>query len=106
MSSSIESEYKNRIKRLQLGMQLKEISGFVITQNVDLYYFTGSMQTGYLFVPVTGDPIYYVRRSFLRALEEATTSKVVSLGSFRRFGDQLRDDFPHIFNKHIHSPVI
>jgi len=77
-------------------MQNNEILGFLITQNVDLYYFTGSMQTGYLFIPAWGDPIYYVRRSVQRALGEAVI-RTVPLGSFRNFGELLKTDFPQVF---------
>lgn len=93
MQNPLEYECSHRIERLQLAMQSREISGFLITQNVDLYYFTGSMQTGYLFVPAIGDPIYYVRRSVQRALGESVI-RTVPLGSFRKFGEQLETDFP------------
>lgn len=97
MQNPMEYECSKRIEKLQISMQNEEISGFLITQNVDLYYFTASMQTGYLFVPAIGDPIYYVRRSVQRAIEEAVI-QTVPLGSFRKFGERLKLDFPQVFN--------
>jgi Xaa-Pro dipeptidase len=69
----------------------------LISQNVGIYYFTGSMQTGYLFMPAEGIPTYYVRRSIARALSESHV-RTVELGSFRNFGKQLEDDYPLIFS--------
>ncbi|MEX1031247.1 MAG: Xaa-Pro peptidase family protein [Paenibacillaceae bacterium] len=103
MQNPLEYECEIRIERLQLAMRDREINGFLITQNVDLYYFSGSMQTGYLFIPVMGDPIYYVRRSVQRAMSEAVI-RTVPLGSFRRFGEQLQIDFPQLFK--LNSPHI
>ncbi len=103
MENPMEYECSKRIQQLQLAMQNEEISGFLITQNVDLYYFAASMQTGYLFVPVIGDPIYYVRRSVPRAIEEAVV-QTVPLGSFRKFGERLKLDFPQVFN--LSNPIV
>lgn len=91
------NEHNNRIKRLQEYMRQTGTDGFLVTQNVDLYYFTGSMQTGYLFVPVEGEPCFYVRRSLQRAQAESS-APVVRLGSFRSFGDKVKEDFSHVFS--------
>lgn len=103
MQNPLEFECGHRIERLQLAMRSREISGFLITQNVDLYYFSGSMQTGYLFVPAIGAPNYYVRRSIQRALGEAVI-RTVPLGSFRKFGEQLATDFPQVFK--LKNPLV
>ncbi len=91
-----KQEIMNRIERLQLKCRDQHIDGCLITQNVDLYYFTGSMQTGYAFIPVQGEPVYYVRRSLTRAAQESHV-RVQPLGSFRHFGETLAADFPHVF---------
>jgi len=105
LQNPLEYEYNSRMNRLQLAMQAKGMTGFLITQNVDLYYFTGSMQTGYLFVPAEGNPTYYVRRSVQRALEESVIH-TVPLGSFRKFGELLESDFPQVFEKSSPNLVI
>ena len=84
-----------RIERLQSRLQADGVDAFLVTQNVDLYYFTGSMQAGYLLVPADGEPIFYVRRSVSRAAEEASV-RVEPLGSFRAFGERIAQDFPAI----------
>ncbi|MGM0882050.1 MAG: M24 family metallopeptidase [Bacillota bacterium] len=87
---------QQRIERLQEAMQTEHIDAFLITQNIDLYYFSGSMQNGYLFIPSTGEATFYVRRSFERAKLE-TAVQVAELGVFRHFGQTLLHDYPSIF---------
>lgn len=87
---------QERIGKLQARLHQQGCDAYLVTQNTDLYYLTGSMQTGYLFVPANGDPVFYVRRSVQRALEESSV-KTVPLGSFRQFGEKLVQDHGHIF---------
>ncbi|WP_424768843.1 M24 family metallopeptidase [Paenibacillus sp. sgz302251] len=87
---------RQRIERLQEVMKTERLDAFLITQNIDLYYFTGSMQNGYLFVPSTGEATFYVRRSSQRASRE-TIVRVAELGAFRHFGQTLLHDYPALF---------
>ncbi|MGF7033055.1 Xaa-Pro aminopeptidase [Paenibacillus mucilaginosus] len=87
------SEYRMRIERLQQKLLAEGLDAFVVTQNVDLYYLTGSMQTGYLLVPAAGEPRFFVRRSVHRAKEESAVP-VEALGSFRSLGQQITEAFP------------
>lgn len=87
---------RQRIERLQRVMQAEHMDAFLITQNIDLYYFSGSMQNGYLFIPSIGEATFYVRRSFERAKLE-TAVRVAELGAFRHFGQTLRHEYPSLF---------
>ncbi|MFC4601926.1 M24 family metallopeptidase [Cohnella hongkongensis] len=91
-----ENEWSVRVGRLQTKLAAAGMAGCLITQNVGIYYFTGSMQAGYVFVPDAGEPTYYVRRSFVRALKESRI-RTEELRSFRLFGEQLRADYPACF---------
>lgn len=64
-------EINGRIAKLQAGMEAAGISYTVILQNVDLYYFTGSMQKSFLVVPVGGDPFFFVEKNVDRARIES-----------------------------------
>jgi Xaa-Pro dipeptidase len=90
-------DYLTRITRLQLKMKQKQIDVCLITQNVDLYYFTGSMQTGYLVIPAEGEAIFFVRRSLVRAQEESLVH-VQALGSLREFEAVLQMRFSSLFS--------
>jgi Xaa-Pro dipeptidase len=89
-------EHVQRIERLQERLRKQQMDSCMITQNVDLFYFTGSMQTGYLFVPREGDARFFVRRSVVRAERESTVD-VEPLGSFRAFGKRLAELFAPLF---------
>jgi len=98
------SEYARRRGRLQERLRASGIDGFLVTQNVDMFYFTGSVFIGYVFIPAEGDPVSYVRRSFSRAKDECRAGAVAELGSLGRFREQLARDFPQVFEKT--APVI
>lgn len=70
IDAAIIEEHRNRIARLQQKMELAGIDLYLVTHNVDIYYLTGSMQTGYVLVPRCGEPVYLVKRSYLRAQHE------------------------------------
>lgn len=88
--------FEQRVVALQQAMQERQWQGYLVTQNVDLYYFTGSMQQGYLFVPAEGKAVFYVKRSVERARREAACD-VRPLGSFREFGRSLAEQHTQVF---------
>ncbi len=60
-------EIKGRIDRLKGRMAKEGISFAVILQNVDLFYFTGTLQKGVLVVALDEDPLFFVEKSMVRA---------------------------------------
>ncbi len=77
------SELENRYRRLQGLMAEEDRSAVLCLQNADLFYFTGSVQAGCLYIPAEGQPIYLVRRDFERARTESLLQEVVPFGSFK-----------------------
>lgn len=63
-------DIENRIRQLQHKMSRRGIAFAIILHNVGLFYFTGSLQRGVLFVPAEGSPIYLVEKNLERALVE------------------------------------
>ncbi len=74
-------ELKGRKERLQLFLQKESLDGVLLCENMDLFYFSGSMQRGFLFIPVEGEAVYMVQRSFIRAKEESALENIVSFQS-------------------------
>jgi Xaa-Pro dipeptidase len=74
---------KARTQRLQEKMRAQGIGGALIKQNADLYYFSGTMQEAYLFVPLSGVPLLMVRRNLARARAESALENVIPLGGVR-----------------------
>ena len=66
----------------------------VIISKINLYYFTGTMQEGMLFIPRNDEAIYWVRRSYERALDESLFSHIKPMGSFRDAAASIRK-FPN-----------
>lgn len=78
-------ELNNRMKAFKDQMDLSnpEWDMAVIFSNINLYYFTGTMQDGMLLIPRDEDPTFWVRRSYQRSLDESLFSVIKPMGSFR-----------------------
>lgn len=76
MKTTPKTEIDSRIRKLQEKLQEREIDAAFITQNVDLFYFTGSCQKGHLIVPARGEACYLVGKSFARAKMETPLNRV------------------------------
>jgi Xaa-Pro dipeptidase len=85
-----------RQRQLQTEMSKRGIAGFLVNHYVDLYYYSGSMQTGYLFIPAVGESVYFVRRSLSRAAEEAA-APVEPLGSMKTLKERIAARNPLLF---------
>ncbi len=75
------SELNTRIARLQSLMQRDGLDAVLMIQNADLFYFTGSIQQGVLYVPAGGEPLYLVRKEFTRARMESGLKEILPLKS-------------------------
>ncbi len=64
-------EITARVNKLQKKMDDKGVDLALIIQNVDLFYLTGTIQKGYLFVPLKEEPIFFVQRHYERAATES-----------------------------------
>ncbi len=76
-------ELQNRLKKFQKLLIGDKIDAVCIVQNSDLFYFTGSIQRGVLFVPSTGEPVYMVIKDHGRARMESGLAHVVDINSLR-----------------------
>ncbi|HEU5360328.1 MAG TPA: Xaa-Pro peptidase family protein [Candidatus Deferrimicrobiaceae bacterium] len=76
-----KEEISARIKALKDRLARDGVDAVFLVQNADLFYFTGSIQQGVLIVPAGGDPVYFVRRVFERAVAEAAVEHIVRIAS-------------------------
>lgn len=65
-----KDEIENRIERFKRKMEENNIAFSIILQNVDLFYFTGTLQKGVLVIPIDGEPIFFVEKTLSRAIQE------------------------------------
>ena len=75
------TELEYRCRKLQKIMAESGVAAVIIIQNADLFYFTGSVQSGCLFVPAQGEPLYMVRKDAGRARMESGLKEVIPFGS-------------------------
>lgn len=85
------AELENRIGKLQAELAAHDLDAALIVQNADLFYFSGSIQQGVLYIPVQGSPLYLVRKDPQRARMESGLKEVVPLSSLRSLPGILAD---------------
>lgn len=90
MQLTPEYELSSRLRRFQTEMQAQQLDAVVVAQSADLFYFTGTIQSGFLYVPSEGPAIYLVRRDLARAKRESRLERIVPFGSLRDVAGILR----------------
>jgi Xaa-Pro dipeptidase len=79
------TELNSRIARFREQMDMSN-PGWEITaiiSKLNQYYFTGTMQDGVLFIPRSDDAVFWVRRSYERAVGESEFPLIRPMGSYR-----------------------
>ena len=61
-SPALANELKLRWDKIQQNMSDVHADGLLICDNVNLYYVSGRIFRGYCYIPVKGEPIFFVRR--------------------------------------------
>jgi Xaa-Pro aminopeptidase len=70
-------EIENRIAGLGRLLQEQGLDGALLCHPVDLFYFSGTAQSGWLWVPSDGSPILWVQRSLERARRESPLQEIL-----------------------------
>ncbi len=86
-----KEEITLRITKLQEELMNSQIDGVLITHFIDLFYFTGTSQNGHLFVPAQGEPLLMIKKSFLRAKEEASIDCIEQMLSMKELPQRIYD---------------
>jgi Xaa-Pro dipeptidase len=92
-----KSEINNRLTCFKNKIKEHGIEAAMIVQNVDLFYFAGTVQQAHLFVPAEGEPILMATKDFHRAESESPLGRVVFLKSTKEIPYILKEngyDFP------------
>ncbi len=71
-----------RILKLQQELKKSKTDAVIVMQKMALFYFTGTLQQGLLFVPQEGDALFFVKKDLERAKEESFLTHIYSLKSF------------------------
>jgi Xaa-Pro aminopeptidase len=84
-------EISQRVSRLQFRLQEGPMDGALILDPLNMYYYTGTIQQGVVFVPIEGEAVFLVRRSYERALRETPLKRVFPLKAFSQLQATLTD---------------
>ena len=84
-------EIFSRISRLQKELAEKDLEGALITDGVNMFYFTGTMQNGMVFVPAEGEVVFLIRRNLERASRETPIKALVPFRSISEIPAALQD---------------
>ncbi|MBD1371922.1 aminopeptidase P family protein [Hazenella sp. IB182357] len=100
-----EKEVEERIAIFQNTLQKNALDGALLTQNIDIYYLTGTLQNGVLFIPCTGAPCFFVRKSVKRAAFE-TSLEVQPLQKSKRMAEVLKEKYGVIHHLGLEKDVL
>lgn len=83
------AEIYNRVENLQRALREEAVGAALIVQKTDLFYFSGTSQQGYLYIPDAGEPLLMVFKDFERARRESPLERVASITSPRKIPELL-----------------
>ena len=83
-------EIDRRIARLQAALEERGLDGALLLQNVDIYYFSGTLQTSVLYIPRRGEPVLMVQKGLPRARAESPLNTVIPIAGRGEVVDALK----------------
>jgi len=86
-----ESEIEKRIHKFQEELQRKGLGGALILKNVNLFYFSGTIQSSALFIPKEKDPILMVFKAIERVKQESPLKNIIPVKGRGQIRKVLRD---------------
>lgn len=85
MNNTPLKELENRMERFRQAIDVSnpDWEMAVIFSKINQFYFTGTMQDGMLIIPRDGEAVFWVRKSYERALDESSFPEIQHMYSFR-----------------------
>lgn len=91
-------EIDKRIAEIRKQLQKNQIDGLCIVQRVDLLYFSGTAQNGFLYIPAEGEPLLLIKRYMPRARGESSIKQIIEIKSVKELPQRIADfygNLPH-----------
>lgn len=82
-------ESQSRVSRLQAALTANGIDGALFIYPIDVYYFSGTRQNSALWIPASGEPRLWVRKSYNRAKLESCIEDIRPFPSSKEFAAQF-----------------
>ena len=90
------SEIDQRKAAIQKELQSSGMDGLLIIQRVDLFYFSGTAQSGVLYMPAEGEPLLCIKKYFPRAKKESSVKNMLEMGSVKEIPALISDFYGHL----------
>ena len=87
------SEIDARTLKLQQELQTNDIDGLFIVQRVDLFYFSGTAQNGFMYIPAEGAPLLLIKQYLPRAKEESSVKNLIKINSIKEIPELIIDHY-------------
>ena len=84
-------EIEARITAFQKGLKKNHVQLAIVVQNADLFYFTGTIQGGYLLVPMEGEPVFAATGDIHRTRLESGIENIAQIGGLREIPELCRE---------------
>ena len=80
-----QSELESRLLRLRKLMDQRNPDWQIVAvfSKINIYYFTGTMQEGILFIPRYDEAVLWIRRSYERAVDESLFPNIRPMESYK-----------------------
>lgn len=78
--------FKNTMNRFEPEWEIA-----VLFDKINIFYFTGTMQNGTLFIQRDGDSYFFIRRNFDRAVAESEFENLIPIKSFRDIHQYIKN---------------
>jgi Xaa-Pro dipeptidase len=85
------SEIKARTLKIQQELQQSDIDGLFIVQHVDLFYFSGTAQNGFMYIPAEGEPLLFIKQYLPRAKKESSVANIIKIDSIKEIPGLIID---------------
>lgn len=92
------AEIDRRISNLQEAMQQHGMDAVFILQRQDLFYFSGTAQNAFLYVPAADAPTLFVKKYMPRAEMEAGIARRIEIRSVRDLPGRITDIYGAMAN--------
>jgi Xaa-Pro aminopeptidase len=70
-SQELKEDLSIRQRRLQDAMQTQGVEACILTTNVNIFYVSGIVYTGYYYLPAAGEPIHFIKSPQATPIENA-----------------------------------
>jgi len=79
---------------LQAALADAGLDGALILEKTDLFYYSGTSQQGYLYMPVTGEPLLLVFKDYDRARAESSLADVIAVNGTSELAARIGERHP------------